>query len=180
MGIKLMAFKGTSLTSRIIQLATRGKYSHIGYLPPVEMQVDTDLVGPLIIEAWKGMVRLDDVRCSHNPKTKFEVFHLPCNQWQADNFMSFASDKIYKPYDYLAIMNFILPKRMKFNRKDQYFCSELIAEGLNICFGTGLTPYKESPSDIVRALQGLGGNMVACGEIEDIGRFSHIILHHMD
>ena len=118
--MRILGYRGKSITSRLIQAQTRSEHSHIG----------VQISGGRVIEAWQGPgVRL----ISHDfDQERVEVF---------------LRSQLGKKYDYSSVFRFVTRRDAIAN--DKIFCSELaelafIAGGLPLLNGN---PSHHSPRD---------------------------------
>jgi hypothetical protein len=151
-----VSFFGVSWASRLIRAVTRSMgTSHIAVW---------DTEKETLIEAWGGVSlcwRWSNFK-NHTPGTQYEV-------WELD-----VDDKVYNtcmetyrkwadmghPYDYIAILGFILRMR----RENIYgdFCSEGAVRPLALALGwTKITPAFISPADFIALIQAAGGRLLA-------------------
>ena len=120
--MKILAYRGKSVTSKAIRWLTRSEYSHIA----------VELDDGMTVEAWQldGVVERINYREGHTPGTEVDVFAIkgPVDSSRAEKFLR---DKIGAKYDWLNVFRFIYRKPSIENRR--WFCSELaeyaIAEG---------------------------------------------------
>lgn len=114
--MKILAYRGKSVISRLIQLQTRSVYSHIAI----------ELDNGSVIEAWaKGGVTISDsYSTQHTPGTVVDVFKINTT-YAPDNVHDFLMDQIGKEYDFISIMRFLFRRKAPINGK--WFCSELCA-----------------------------------------------------
>jgi len=119
--IYYIAFKGISLVSKLIRFWTRGDYSHVGVLinKDVYIEVWPESKFNAISMKWdKGSPFI-----KHKPKTEVTIFELEFKN--KDDYLRMVNwyySLIGKPYDWLAIIGFVLRFKLKPNNK--YFCSE--------------------------------------------------------
>jgi uncharacterized protein YycO len=143
--IRLAAFQGKSLISRIIRAVTYSEYSHLG----MEFAADMEVGGSRyvrcinrgsVIEAWKGGVKLSSsISERHTPGTAVDLFEFktPLSRHEAERMAIFLLSQIGKPYDYLNVARFLPIVRMilprpgpasTIYRRKHLFCSELCVE----------------------------------------------------
>lgn len=138
--MKLLAYKGKSITSKAIRILTRSEYSHIAI----------ELDNRMMIEAWQrsGVVERANFREGHTPGTSVDVFDIegPLDSARAEKFLR---DKIGAKYDWLNVFRFLYCKPAVENRR--WFCSELAEYALAEGFVTLLRGNKShhSPRDTV-------------------------------
>ena len=67
--IKIIAYKGRSLTSKAIKLLTRSEYSHVAFM----------FDDGSVVEAWDnhGLRKVSSISEQHSPNTEVDVFILP-------------------------------------------------------------------------------------------------------
>lgn len=162
--INLLACSGKSILSKLIKLRTNGPYSHIAYLLPNSNICYCKNV-PIVVEAWRGWVRIADINFSHRSGTNYDIFNIPCTLAQKMAFERFVLEQVYKKYDFRAMLNFLLnpvydPILDKTNEDKEnptkWFCSELIMGGLaksGILNGT-IKPSFTDPNTLMRLLVG--------------------------
>lgn len=135
--MKILAYHGVSLVSRLIRLQTRSTVSHIG----------VQLNNGAVVEAWaegffKGTVRLIKTPFErHSPGTRISVYGIqaPIDETVA---MQYLMDQIGQKYDYPSIARFISRRHAPVN--DKKFCSELAELA---CTAGGLTLLNGNPSE---------------------------------
>lgn len=161
--IILFAFKGKSVLSKAIQFRTNGPYSHVAYAVNKNSYVLGNI--PLVIEAWRGWVRVADANYSHSQGTPYDVIEIHTDLPKQMAFESFISKQIYKKYDFMAMLNFICNRSYDptvnndgmtiWDNKDKWFCSELIAEGLIQAeiLGKEHRPALTDPTALIKAIQ---------------------------
>jgi len=112
----ILAYKGTSLTSRLIRWQTRSPYSHVA--------IEDD--NGLVYEAWQGGgVRcLTDYTEGHKKGTVIDVFSIT-GDYHRPRVRAFAMAQVGKSYDYKSVFRFV--SRRETRRDDHWFCSELVA-----------------------------------------------------
>ena len=119
----ILLFKGSGLMSKIIQLGTSSKYSHVAVC------VDADMF--LAIEA-QGSVRAADIRAMAN----YDIFRIKKGyNYSLNKSISFLVSKLNEKYDYagvifLGIIKLFRLKKLanKWQKDRDYFCSELVYE----------------------------------------------------
>lgn len=138
--MRILAYKGKSLTSKAIRFLTRSEYSHIA----------VELDNGMMIEAWAtaGVVERINYKEGHTPGTQVDVFAIKGNLDTA-RVEKFLRDKIGLSYDWLNVFRFIYHKPSIENRR--WFCSELAEYALAYGFVTLLHGDKSthSPRDTV-------------------------------
>lgn len=131
-GIRILAFRGRSWTSRVIQWRTGGPYSHVALLPSMDYAAWRryyPLCAPTVVEAWCGRVQHGDVCLAHTPGTPVEVWCMPATPAQITAVDVFCLQEIGKKYDYMALLGFVT-STMRVDQPDRWFCSELVAAAL--------------------------------------------------
>jgi len=115
--MRILAYKGTSFTSRLIRLQTRSEYSHVS----VQLEDDT------VIEAWgRGGVRhLSGPLEAHKEGTHIDSFVVNASV-DEERVLGFLNSQLGKKYDFLSVMRFFT--RRKSSADDRWFCSELVVE----------------------------------------------------
>jgi uncharacterized protein YycO len=138
--MKILGYKGRSVTSRLIQLQTRSPYSHIGVM----------LTDGSVIEAWQGtgVRQIPDPLHGHSKRTQIDVFDVTPD-YREELVESFLCIQIGKKYDYSSVFRFVTRRNAIDN--DKIFCSELaelafISGGLRLLRGN---PSHHSPRDTV-------------------------------
>ena len=147
----ILLFRGNSGIGKIIQWGTKSKYSHIALCVSPKMN--------LAIEA-QGTVRARDIRLI---KTPYDIFRIKEEyDYNLDKVISFLVSKLNHKYDYLGVIFlgilklFRLKKTAnKWQKKRDYFCSELIWEAFAY-EGLNIVPDKKegsivSPGDIAKS-----------------------------
>jgi len=121
----VLASKGISLTSRLIRWWQWGfPYTHIAYCLDL-----SDPNDPVVVEAWwNGVwngVRWGKFSSVHTSGTEFTVYSVQVTERQKKEIEKFLQQEFRKPYDWLGILGFPL-RNWKLERKDRWFCSELV------------------------------------------------------
>ena len=118
--MKILAYRGKSLISRLIRWQTRSPYSHIA------VQLDDGSV----VEAWhKGGVRhIGDPLDGHTPGTDIDVYgvySMGCELPSvAKNIIEqFLLAQVGKKYDFVSVARFVTRRLSPADEK--WFCSEL-------------------------------------------------------
>jgi len=118
--VYVLASEGISLTSRLIRWWQWGfPYTHIAYC------LDPNPNDPIVIEAWWDGVRKGFFSEVHTPGTKFTVYSVEVTNRQKVLIEDFLHGQLSVPYDWLGILGFPL-RSWKLQRKDRWFCSELV------------------------------------------------------
>ena len=128
----LLLFKASSGISKLIAWGTNSKYSHVAVCVNAEMN--------LVIEA-QGRVRAQDIRKMKD----YDVYRVKSGYvYDLNDVVSFLVSKLNNKYDYagvvyLGVLKLLaklrLPLKDKANawqRKKDYFCSELAAEAFRV------------------------------------------------
>ena len=131
-------YRGRSWISRLIRWRTWSPYSHAAWL----------CRDGTVIEAWPGGVQwVSGLLTQHKERTVVEVYEIVgLTEEQRTRIETFLVDQIGKPYDYLAILGFMLRKPLQ--KPSRWFCSELIfsacqSAGVNLL--ARIPPWKVSP-----------------------------------
>ncbi len=145
----ILLFRGGGLVSKIIQWGTNSPYSHVALCVNIEMN--------LTIEA-QSRVRANDIRRMKD----YDVFRVKQGYvYDLDDVVSFLVSKLNNKYDYAGVIFLGFLKLIRFKRsankwqkKNDYFCSELISEGFAVG-GLDIVPKVKddvtSPADIARS-----------------------------
>jgi len=124
---------GLSWTSTLIKFWTRSKRSHAFFINPeiFDGTVESLYKPQSIIEAWtpkgeplwKTRVIYSSLH-NHTPGTPFTVYELEVNRTQYQKALDFQHTCAYLgiPYDWKAIVSFVIPFKLK--RNGYLFCSE--------------------------------------------------------
>jgi uncharacterized protein YycO len=116
----IAAFKGKSIISRIIKVFNWSEYSHIAW-------IDEDFSG---VEAWHrgGVSNFATPSQNHTPGTPVDLFTVPGETpQQTEMIRAFLLAQVGKKYDYAGVIGFLL-RSHRLQRKNKWFCSELVAE----------------------------------------------------
>jgi len=144
--MKILGYRGTSLTSHAIKLQTRSIYSHIG----------VQLNDGSVVEAWaegffSGSVRrIENPFVGHADDTLIDVHVLTpyaLNKFTESAAEAYLLAQIGQAYDYSSVLRFMTRREATDNNKK--FCSELaelafIQGGLRLLNGN---PSEHSPRD---------------------------------
>ena len=144
--MKILGYRGTSITSHLIKLQTRSVYSHIGI----------QLSDGSVVEAWaegffKGSVRqIENPFVKHASNTVIDVRVLKPDVLSVFNealATKYLLSQIGQSYDYSSVLRFMT--RRKATDNDKKFCSELaeltfIEGGVQLLNGN---PSEHSPRD---------------------------------
>jgi hypothetical protein len=101
--IQIRFLQGTQIDSKIIEYGTHSWCSHVEAVLPGEQTLGALLVGGVKIRNFSD-------KCYADVK-QWEIWHIPCEQYQATNFYSFLHDQIGQPYDWRNIVSFFLGPR---------------------------------------------------------------------
>ena len=136
--MRVLGYRGKSITSRLIQAQTRSEYSHIGVQIP----------GGFVIEAWQGtgVRQIPDPLYGHSKGTEVDSYRIAYD-FDEERVERFLRSQIGKKYDYSSVFRFVTRRDAVAN--DKIFCSELaelafIAGGLPLLNGN---PSHHSPRD---------------------------------
>lgn len=126
-------YKGRSWISRIIRWRTWSPYSHAAWL----------CRDGTVIEAWPGGVQwVSGLLAQHKEQTTVEVYEIVgLTEEQRTRIETFLVAQIGKPYDYLAILGFMLRKPLQ--EPSRWFCSELV---FSACQSAGVNLLARIPS----------------------------------
>ena len=115
--MKVLAYKGKRLFSRLIRLQTRSDYSHVA----VQMDDGT------VIEAWtvSGVRHVASPMTSHTTGTEIDYFEITAD-YDQEQVLAFLKSQLGKKYDYRGIVRFLT--RRAAPADDRWFCSELVLE----------------------------------------------------
>ena len=157
MQLVFLAFKGKSMTSKVIRFWTRSKnYSHIA------MSVDGKLIeawphGGNPLKAWVDYGSFEN----HKEGTEVEiwtlevsesVYHYCLEQWR-------KMAELGVPYDWKSIIGFVL-KSSK-DKKNRLFCSEAAIKPLvEILLLDRINPNHVDPQSFIELIQAMGGMCV--------------------
>ena len=136
--MKILGYRGTSITSHLIKLQTRSKYSHIGVM----------LHDGSVVEAWQGtgVRQIENAFIGHADNTLIDVFDIHAD-FDEPATTKYLLEQIGKKYDYKSVWRFLSRRNAPDN--ESLFCSELaelalIAGGLRLLNGN---PSEHSPRD---------------------------------
>lgn len=113
-------YRGKSLISRIIQVINWSPYSHAAWIDPLDGTV---------IEAWHrgGVTHVKDISTNHTKGTEVEIYSVEGETEEYRQIIRhFLKNQIGAKYDFAGIIGFIIRKNIQ--RKNKWFCSELIAQ----------------------------------------------------
>ena len=136
--MKILGYRGTSITSHLIKLQTRSKYSHIGVM----------LQDGSVVEAWQGtgVRQIENAFTGHADNTLIDVFSINAD-FDEPATTKYLLEQIGKKYDYKSVWRFLSRRNAPDN--ESLFCSELaelalIAGGLRLLNGSAS---EHSPRD---------------------------------
>lgn len=113
--MKILSYKGISITSKLIRWQTRSEYSHIAI----------ELTSGRVVEAWrKGVCNAKDFSENHTPGTvvdSFEIYGL--TELQEKLAADFLYSQYGKKYDFKGVFRFLTRRDQPAD--DKWFCSEL-------------------------------------------------------
>ncbi|MBW1672137.1 MAG: hypothetical protein JRJ45_00575 [Deltaproteobacteria bacterium] len=117
--MKILAYKGRSIFSKLIKIQTRSDYSHVAFL----------LDDGTVIEAWAllGVRHVASPTEAHKSGTVIDTFEIE-SEYDSLATMDFLKSQLGKKYDYRGIVRFLT--RRKSPADDRWFCSELVMEAL--------------------------------------------------
>jgi uncharacterized protein YycO len=133
-----------SIGSKLVRLMTRGEWAHCGLYDPVTGTVIDSL-------ASCGGVTEYAVEHLHAHFDRVAFVPIPYPRVAYD----FARSQIGKPYDFTALLWWLFPFR-RWQDKDKWYCSELVAAALSAAAGQELyfdTKHGVSPDDLFRKLR---------------------------
>ena len=142
----ILLYKGKSLISWRIKMATLSQYSHAAWWPLTHAQRMALLNGHAdlnlgVIEAWhKGGVRhTKTLADGHKPGTVIDVYDIPAmTEWQRDDASGVMMSQVGKPYWFKGLLS------VRFNRAlqalppgggfdpQEWFCSMLCEWGVRM------------------------------------------------
>lgn len=127
----ILLYRGISPLSRTIRFRTRV----ISWLPPScdYSHVAWELDDASVIEAWKkgGVRHVPTFAADHTPGTSVDVFEVRCPRPHLrTNIELFLLSQVGKRYDTAGILGFVA-RQDNMQRKDRWFCSELIASAFS-------------------------------------------------
>lgn len=109
--------------SDMIEWFSQGSYSHVDVVLH-----DGSLLGARS-DVCKGVPSGVQIRpVDYAPFVRKLIVPLPCDPKTAANFYTFVQSQIGKPYDSTAILAFAFGRNWQ--EEDSWFCSELVAAGL--------------------------------------------------
>lgn len=121
--ITLQFVGGDDMLSRTIEWFSAGQLSHVDAVLPRGRLLGARLLGP----HGRGV----QIRPpGYEPFARRIVVTVPASAQQAATFHAWLRQQIGKPYDWRAIAGFFIARDWR--EEDSWFCSELIARGLEI------------------------------------------------
>lgn len=113
--MKILAYKGTGLVSKLIRLQTRSEYSHVAI----------QLLDGTVVEAWAagGVRHVASPLEAHKSKTEIDVFLLT-EEFDSGAVLQFLNSQLGKKYDFRSIFRFLTRRSSPLD--DRWFCSELV------------------------------------------------------
>ena len=169
MKLYFAAFKGISVSSKIIKHQTGGLFSHIaifldghakemcekrGYPVNDKCFIEQWPHGDNFFDAWFDFSNLAE----HTPGTQYEIWSLdlPWEQWQY--CMEYYLNHLKEPYDWAGIAHF----RIKMIKEDpnKSFCSEIAIEPiLRVRRIQHLSSHNIHPSGLIGLVEFAGGKL---------------------
>ena len=138
--MKILAYRGTSITSHLIKLQTRSIYSHIG----------VQLSDGSVVEAWQGtgVRQIGTPFVGHASNTLVDVYSIT-QEFDEAAATKYLLEQIGQAYDWRSVWRFLSRRRAVAD--DRKFCIELAEEamieaGLPLLNGS---PSEHSPRDTV-------------------------------
>ena len=138
--MKILGYRGTSITSHLIKLQTRSIYSHVG----------VQLSDGSVVEAWQGtgVRQIETPFIGHASNTLIDVYSIT-QEFDEAAATKYLLEQIGQAYDYKSVWRFL--SRRSVVTDDRKFCSELAEEamieaGLPLLNGN---PSEHSPRDTV-------------------------------
>lgn len=128
-------YRGKSAVSRIIRFFNWSPYSHVAWIDDSNFSV---------IEAWHkgGVTHVKTPSCNHTPGTALDLFIVPQEEpHHTAMIREFLLSQVGKKYDFAGILGFIF-RVTRLQRKQKWFCSELVAEA----YATAGLPLLRLPS----------------------------------
>lgn len=121
--ITLRFVEGGGWDSKVIRWATRCPWSHVEY-----MWSDTETLGAML-QGGVAIRNLTDK--NYKNITATEIWGIECTADQEKQFRIFLFSQTGKPYDWRAIVSFVLGSRI-WTKVGAWFCSKIAADGLEI------------------------------------------------
>jgi uncharacterized protein YycO len=128
-------YRGKSVVSRIIRAINWSQYSHVAWV---------DDIDGTVIEAWHigGVAHVKTPSSNHTPGTAVDLFIvLDEEPHHTAMIREFLMAQVGKKYDFAGILGFIF-RATHLQRKQKWFCSELVAEA----YATAGLPLLRIPS----------------------------------
>jgi len=163
--------EGCSLTSKLIEFWTRSDKSHAFFVNPLvfDGSIESLYRDGSLIESWKlpgeSIFKMRVIYSSfknHSENTKFYIYELPVSDEQYTKILNFQTICAYLevPYDWKAIVGFVLRFKMRNNGK--LFCSEKECMSLKYA---GILPkdfpcWRVHPGDFKYLLELLGAKKI--------------------
>lgn len=115
--MKIIAYKGKSIFSKLIQLQSRSPYSHVAIL----------LSDGTVVESWAfiGVRHVSSPTEAHKAGTVIETYNID-GDYDELAVMDFLKSQLGKRYDYRGIVRFLT--RRASPADNRWFCSELVME----------------------------------------------------
>jgi len=142
--MNILAFRGSSLISRLIRWQTRSPYSHVAI----------ELDNGVIFEAWhRGGVIKHDARRSlldvHEHGTQVDVLRVDMLEGFVPATEQWLDRRVGSRYDFRSVLRFVTRRPAVENNR--WFCSELVSEALSHVgmFLQHAPSHDLSPRDIV-------------------------------
>jgi uncharacterized protein YycO len=119
--MRVLLYKGKSLTSKAIMFQTRSPYSHAAI----------QFTGGGVVEAWRSGVRLIGSPFEgHSKGTIIDVYRLSAiSNLDEDKLVNFLMQQVGKGYDFKSIARFLTRREARLD--DRWFCSELVLAALD-------------------------------------------------
>jgi len=141
--LRIGAYYGTSVTSRITQIRTWSPVSHVSLI--------FDDPGAEVIEAVRaGVVSQPTIHGHHKPGTRVAIYRVDATRDQVVRIHDFARGQVGKAYDWAGLFGFIARRNLQ--NPDKWFCSELVfaaCEAGAVLLLRGIPAYKVAPCDIL-------------------------------
>lgn len=118
--MRILQYKGISLTSRLIRFQTRSPYSHTA----------VELDDGRVVEAWRrGVHVISDFREGHTKGTEVHGYDIEgdIDSKEAEHWLM---SQVGKKYDFLSVARFATRRQAPAN--DRWFCSELALYAIHV------------------------------------------------